>query len=52
MMIDKYNLQARLYPSVIVLLPVFIVGVVYITDIEEYYHYFTALISLGLFTNK
>jgi len=48
MMIDKYNLQARLYPSVIVLLPVFIVGVVYITDIEEYYHYFTALISLGL----
>lgn len=48
MTIDKYNLQARLYPSVIVLFPAFIVGVIYITGIEEYYHYFTALISLGV----
>jgi hypothetical protein len=48
--LDKYTLQARLYPAFLVLLPVFITGVFYITDFEKYYHYFTALLSVGLFT--
>ncbi|MBK7308913.1 MAG: hypothetical protein IPI88_19140 [Chitinophagaceae bacterium] len=48
--LDKYTVKARLYPSFLVLLPVFIVSVYYITDFEKYYHYFTALIGVGLFT--
>lgn len=47
---DKYTIKARLYPSFIVLLPTFVVGIYYITDFEKYYHYFTAIISVGLFT--
>jgi hypothetical protein len=48
--LDKYTIKARLYPSFIVLLPAFIVSIYYITDIEKYYHYFTAIIAVGLFT--
>lgn len=48
--LDKYTIKARLYPSFLVLLPAFVVGVYYITDIEKYYHYFTALFAIGLFT--
>lgn len=48
--IDDYSLKARLYPCLIVLLPAFVVAVFYITDIQKYYHYFTALCALGLFT--
>ena len=48
--LDKYSLKARLYPAFIVLLPAFIVSLYYITDFEKYYHYATALISVGLFT--
>lgn len=48
--IDDYSLRARFYPSLIVLLPVFVVAIFYITDIEKYYHYFTAFCALGLFS--
>ena len=48
--LDNYTLKARLYPSFLVLLPAFVVCVYYITDFEKYYHYFTAVISIGLFT--
>lgn len=48
--LDKYTIKARLFPSFLVLLPAFVEGVYYITDIEKYYHYFTAVIAVGLFT--
>lgn len=48
--IDDYSVKARLYPCLLVLLPAFVVGVYYITDFEKYYHYFTAVVALGLFT--
>lgn len=48
--LDKYSLKARLYPAFIVLLPAFVVSLYYITDFEKYYHYATALVSVGLFT--
>lgn len=48
--LDKYSIKARQYPSFLVLLPSFVVSVYYITDIEKYYHYFTAVFSIGLFT--
>ncbi len=48
--LDKYSLKARLYPAFIVLLPAFVVSLYYITDFEKYFHYATALISVGLFT--
>lgn len=48
--LDKYTIKARLYPSFIVLLPAFVVSIYYITDFEKYYHYFTALAAVGLFT--
>ncbi|MBP6720748.1 MAG: hypothetical protein KA239_00305 [Bacteroidia bacterium] len=48
--LDKYSIKARLYPSFIVLLPAFVLSLYYITNLEQYYHYFTALISVGLFT--
>lgn len=47
---DSYSIKARLYPSILVLLPLFITAVIYITDFEKYYHYITAIISLGVFT--
>lgn len=50
LIIDDYSLRARFYPSLIVLLPAFVVAIFYITDIEKYYHYFTALCGLGLFS--
>jgi hypothetical protein len=48
--LDRYSLKARLYPAFIVLLPAFVVSLFYITDFEKYYHYATALVSVGLFT--
>jgi hypothetical protein len=48
--LDKYSIKARLYPAFIVLLPTFILSIYYITDFEKYYHYFTALAVVGLFT--
>jgi hypothetical protein len=48
--IDNYSVKARLYPCLLILLPAFIVGVYYITDLEKYYHYFTAVLAFGLFT--
>ena len=48
--LDRYSLKARLYPAFIVLLPAFVVSLYYITDFEKYFHYATALVSVGLFT--
>jgi hypothetical protein len=48
--LDKYTIKARLYPSFIVLLPIYILCLFYVTDIQKYYHYLTAIISAGLFT--
>lgn len=48
--IDKYTIKARLYPSFIVLIPLLALSIYYITNLEKYYHYFTALMSAGIFT--
>lgn len=50
MKIDIYNLKARLYPSFIVLLPPLFFAIFYITDIKEYFHYLTAITSIGVFS--
>ncbi len=48
--LDTYNIKARLYPSFLVLFPGFVLSIYYITDLEKYHHYFTATITVGLFT--
>lgn len=48
--IDNYSIRARLYPSIIVMLPILVISVYYITDFEKYYHYLTAFCAFGLFT--
>lgn len=48
--LDKYTTKARLYPSFLVLLPAFILGLFYVTDIEKYYHYITVIFSYSLFS--
>jgi hypothetical protein len=40
---DKYALNARVYPAFILLFPFFIIGIVYSIDIEKYYHIATSL---------
>lgn len=45
---NTYSLKARVYPSVIVLFPCFILAIVYITNVELYYHYFTSFACLGV----
>ncbi len=47
---DAYSLKARVYPSVIVLLPCFLLAIVYVTNIDAYYHYFTSVAILGVFS--
>lgn len=47
---NTYSLKARVYPSVIVLLPCFILAIVYVTNVELYYHYFTSFACLGVFS--
>lgn len=47
---DEYSLKARIYPSFLVLLPILITGLYYITDFQKYYHYFTAMFIVGVFT--
>lgn len=49
MKIDYYSLKARIYPSFIVLLPLLLLAIYYITDFEVYFHYVTAFASIGLF---
>ncbi|KAA6321186.1 hypothetical protein EZS27_029135 [termite gut metagenome] len=48
MKINQYSLQARVYPSFIVLMPVLLLAIFYITDFKIYLHYITAVISVGL----
>lgn len=48
MKFDTYSLKARVYPSVIVLLPCLLFAIIYITNIEEYYHYLTSFAGIGL----
>lgn len=50
MKIDYYSLKARIYPSFIVLLPLLLLAIYYITDFEVYFHYLTAFASVGLFS--
>lgn len=47
---NTYSLKARVYPSVIVLLPCFILAIAYVTNVELYYHYFTSFACLGVFS--
>jgi len=47
---NTYSLKARVYPSVIVLFPCFILAIVYVTNVELYYHYFTSFACLGVFS--
>lgn len=44
---DTYSIKARVYPAFIVLLPTFVIAIYYITDLKVYYHYITAIISVG-----
>lgn len=50
MKLDTYSLNARVYPSILVLLPIFLIGIYYVTNIEAYYHYLTSFVFLGLFS--
>ncbi|MFM1775922.1 MAG: hypothetical protein RJA53_1532 [Bacteroidota bacterium] len=50
MKIDYYTLKARIYPSFIILLPLLLLAIYYITDFEIYFHYLTAVVSIGLFS--
>lgn len=50
MKIDNYSLKARIYPSFLVLLPILLLAIFYITDFEIYFHYFTAFATIGLFS--
>ena len=45
--LDSYSIKARVYPAFIVLLPLLILALFYITDFKVYYHYLTAIISVG-----
>lgn len=45
--LDTYSIKARVYPSFVVLLPALVIAIYYITDLKAYYHYLTALISVG-----
>jgi hypothetical protein len=48
MKIDQYSLKARVYPALIVVLPIFFFFFFYITEFAVYYHYITAFISIFL----
>lgn len=50
MKLDTYSLKARVYPCVIILLPCFLLSVIYITNIEVYSHYLTPFIGIGVFS--
>lgn len=45
--LDIYSLKARVYPAFVLLLPVLVLALFYITDFKIYYHYATAIISVG-----
>lgn len=47
---DTYSLKARVYPCTIVLLPCFLLAIIYVTNIEAYYHYLTSFIGIGVFS--
>lgn len=47
---NTYSLKARVYSSVIVLLPCFILAIVYVTNVELYYHYLTSFACFGIFS--
>ena len=50
MKFDAYSLKARVYPCTIVLFPCFLLAIIYVTNIEVYYHYFTSFAALGVFS--
>jgi hypothetical protein len=43
---DIYSRKARLYPALLVVLPIFLFAVVYLTIYKEYVHYLTAIAGL------
>jgi hypothetical protein len=45
--LDTYSIKARVYPAFVVLLPILVLALFYITDFKVYYHYITAFISVG-----
>ncbi|KAA6328921.1 hypothetical protein EZS27_022227 [termite gut metagenome] len=45
---DTYSLKARIYPCIVVLLPCFLLAILYVTNVEVYYHYFTSFAALGV----
>lgn len=45
---DIYSRKARVYPCVIVLLPIFLLSLVHITNVQAYYHYFTSATLFGV----
>lgn len=45
--LDTYSIKARVYPAFVVLLPTLVLALFYITDFKIYYHYITAIISVG-----
>ena len=47
---DTYSLKARVYPCAIVLLPCLLLAIIYITNIEAYYHYLTSFIGISVFS--
>lgn len=48
--LDSYSIKARVYPALLVLLPILILAIYYVTDYKMYYHYITTLFSVGLLT--
>lgn len=48
--LDSYSIKARVYPAFLVLLPILILAIYYVTDFEMYYHYITALFTVGFLT--
>jgi hypothetical protein len=50
MKIDHYSLKARIYPSFLVLLPLLLLAIFYITNFEIYFHFFTAFATIGMFS--
>lgn len=50
MKFDTYSLKARVYPCLIVLLPIFLLAIIYVTNIKLYFHYITSFVSFGVFS--
>jgi len=45
--LDTYSIKARVYPALVVLLPLLVLAIYYITDFKIYFQYITAILSVG-----